>query len=87
MTIHAMIQHDDTKNAFLPELVFWGYRLLACLGVQAPSLYYGRDARTPNGQDARAPQTGETPVLPQTGEAPVLPQTGEMPVLHQNLEM
>ena len=62
----------------LPELVFWGYRLLACLGVQAPSLYYGRGARAPNRQDARAPQTGETPVLPQTGEALVL---------HQNLEM
>lgn len=78
MTIHAMIQHDGTKNAFLPELVLGGYRLPACTTGEAPVLPNGRDARTPNGQDARAPQTGETPVLPQTGEAPVL---------HQNLEM
>ena len=77
MTIHAMIQHDDTENAFLPELVFWGYRLPACLGVQAPSLYYGRGARAPNGQDARTPRRARRPYS----------QTGEAPVLHQNLEM
>lgn len=33
MTIHAMIQHDGTENAFLHELVLGG--------VQAPSLSRG----------------------------------------------
>ena len=74
------------KMHFSPELVFGGYRLPACLGVQATSLYYGRGARAPNGQDARAPLTGETPVLPRRARRPYS-QTGEAPVLHQNLEM
>ena len=42
MTIHAMIQHDGTENAFLPELVFWGYRLLACTTGEAPVLQTGK---------------------------------------------
>ena len=42
MTIHAMIQHDGTENAFLPELVFWGYRLLACTTGETPVLQTGK---------------------------------------------
>ena len=72
-----MIQHDDTKNAFLPELVLggtgsqpvWGYRLLACTTGETPVV-----------------QTGEAPVLPKRERRPYS-QTGEAPVLHQNLEM
>jgi hypothetical protein len=61
MTIHAIIQHDDMKNAFLPELVFggtgfqpvWGYRLLACTTGETPVL-----------------QTGKMPVLPKRARRP-----------------
>lgn len=60
MTIHAMIQHDGTKNAFLPELVFWGYRLLACTTGEAPVLQ--------TGEMSVLPQTGEAPVLHQNLE-------------------
>ncbi len=69
MTIHAMIQHDGTENAFLPELVFWGYRLLACTTGEAPVLQTGKMPVLP--KRARRPYS-------QTGEAPVLHQNLEM---------
>ena len=86
MTIHAMIQHDDTENAFFPELVFgwgtgsqpvWGYRLLACTTGEAPVLLTGKMPVLPNGRDALTPKRARRPYS----------QTGEAPVLHQNLEM
>ena len=58
-----MIQHDDTENAFLPELVFggtgsqpvWGYRLLACTTGETPVVQTGETPLLPNGRGARAP--------------------------------